>query len=361
MIPLFRMSANKRDVDYVSAVINRGESWAEGQEIEEFERGLCLYQNVKGALACNSGTSALHMALLACGVKHFHEVIVPSFTFIATANAVKMAGAVPAFADIEPETMGLDPVDVARRITPKTRAIIVVHYGGCPAAGIHELTKLARKNNLALIEDCAEAMGAMVGNIPVGKFGDCSALSFCQNKIISTGEGGAVITDNKFTYDQVKLLRSHGRDDGGAFVSLGYNFRMPSMNAALGISQLERIEELIKARQQIAIWYADGLIDSVTLPVIPTNYRHVYQLYTIRISGGKRDRVMSHLISKGIGCKVYFNPVHLTRHYTRDKWIPDSLPVTEQVSKEVLSLPMYPGLIEAEVQEVCKAVKEALN
>ena len=364
MIPLFKMSHNQQDAEYVANVINRGSQWAEGNEIDTFEARICEYMGIPGALVCNSGTSALHMALLSCGVKHFHEVIVPSFTFIATANAVKFLGATPVFADIEPETMGLDPADVERKITPKTKAIIAVHYAGHPCK-IMALQMLAQKHNLMLIEDCAEAMGAKVNNIFVGHFGDCAVLSFCQNKIISTGEGGALITGNKYIYDQAKLLRSHGRAEGNSFdgtagdyVSIGYNFRMSSMQAALGISQLERIEDLICGRIKAAMFYGETLKNDVDVPYPHAPSNHVFQLYTIRTPN--RDAVMAHLASRGIASKVYFHPVHLTSFYKRDRWKPISLPVTEQISKEVLSLPMYPSLLESEVEEICACVKEAL-
>lgn len=357
------------DIESVTNVIKRGSNWAEGPEIDDFEKELIKYHGLHGALTCNSGTSALHMALIACGVKHFHEVIVPSFTFISTVNAVKFIGAEPVFADIEPETMGLDPADVEKKITTKTRAIIAVHYAGHPCK-IQDLRRIAIRRNLMLIEDCAEAQGAKVNNQLVGTFGDCAILSFCQNKVISTGEGGAIITDNKYIYDQIKLLRSHGRSEGtsfdqsaGDYITLGYNFRISSIQAALGISQLSRIEEFISKRQHVAEWYCKRLnkIQGVVLPLEYSNTRSVYQLYTIRVPANKRDQIMKRLSDKDIASKVYFNPVHLTSFYKRQKWNPVTLPVTEQVSKEVLSLPIYPDLTEVEVDQVCKTIKEALN
>jgi dTDP-4-amino-4,6-dideoxygalactose transaminase len=204
----------------------------------------------------------------------------------------------------------------------------------------------------------------------VGTFGHCAAMSFCQNKIISTGEGGALITDNKFIYDQAKLLRSHGRSEGNSFdgtagdyVALGYNFRMSSITAALGLSQMEHISKVIQIREMAAWWYTERLKGTAGL-ILPGiqyhNSRHVYQLYTIRIADGKRDMVMNHLKEKGIGCKVYFNPVHLTSFYKRDTWSPISLPITEAISKTVLSLPMYPSITESEIDYVCKSIKEVM-
>jgi dTDP-4-amino-4,6-dideoxygalactose transaminase len=201
-------------------------------------------------------------------------------------------------------------------------------------------------------------MGTTFNGNKVGTFGDCAILSFCQNKIISTGEGGAFLTDNKYLYDQAKLTRSHGRQGdyfNADYVTLGYNFRMPSMNAALGISQLERIDTLIEKRRQVAQRYAQYLPLDV---VLKATEGHVFQLYTIR--SNKRDLIMKHLQEKDIGCKVYFTPIHWSTYYKRDKWNLESLPVTERISKEVLSLPMYPDLSQEEVKEVCDAIKEVL-
>ena len=348
MIPLYKSFSDESDIKAVTDVIKGGMDWAEGPHGELFEERLCKYLSIQGALVCNSGTSALHMALFACGVKHFHEVIVPSFTFIATANAVRFIGATPVFADIEEESYGLDPVDVERKITDKTAAIIVVHYGGQICKGIMDIRAIAQKHNLKLIEDGCESLGALYDRMPVSRFGDCAVLSFCANKIISTGEGGAFCTDSKYLYDRARLMRSHGRD-GDRYISLGYNFRMPDMNAALGVSQLEKIDDIIEKRREIAGWYKAGL----NLPELPDS---VFQLLTVRLKN--RDQVMRHLQDNGIGCKVYFEPVHLTDYYRRDQWKTVKLPITERVSSEVLSLPIYPGLTKQEVEMVCQKVRE---
>ncbi len=356
------MDTNEADVIAASTVLRRDNHWAEGPEIELFEKSLCQYLGVPGVLACNSGTSALHMAMLACGIRPFNDVIVPSFTFVATANCVKFVGARPVFADIEEETLGLDPVDVEKRITSNTKAIIAVHYGGC-LCKIVDLRRLAKKHSLYLIEDAAEALGATVNGLQAGKFGDAAILSFCQNKIITTGEGGAFVTETKYLYDKAILARSHGRDGSymdADYVSLGYNFRMPSVNAAIGESQLRRIDKIIESRRRVAAWYKEKLPE-VQHPNVPLGHTHVYQLYTVRIPNGKRDAVQRHLKNRGVSSKVYFNPVHLTAYYKGKQWQADSLPVTERIAGEVLSVPIYPQMIEAEVDYVCAAVKEALQ
>ena len=241
-LPLFKIYTDEADLQAVTEVLRRGTYWAEGPEVVEFERGLRDYQEKKYAVAFNSGTSALHAALLAYGIKGGDEVIVPSFTFIATANAPLFVKAKPIFADIEEQTLGLDPEDVEAKITPKTKAIIPVHYAGCPCK-IRELREIADDHHLLLIEDAAESFGASIGDKKAGSYGEGGVLSFCQNKVVPTGEGGALVTDSRDIYEKAKLIRSHGRQENSAYfssienldyITLGYNFRMPSMIAALG-------------------------------------------------------------------------------------------------------------------------------
>ena len=369
-IDLYRTYSDEKDIQAVNDVIRSGTGWADGPKVKDFEHKLIEYLGRPGVLVCNSGTSALHLAMISCGIKHFHEVIVPSFTFVATANCVRFVGAKPIFADIETQTYGLDPEDVEKRITTKTAAIIAVHYGGSPCR-IRDLRMIARKNRIMLIEDAAEALGAMSGGIPVGSFGACGIFSFCANKIISTGEGGALVTDNKGIYNRALLTRSHGREAGGIaspdiehYPVLGYNWRMSDIQATLGISQLAKIESLIKMRQRIAEQYCSELLTSgIILPKYAPEDKHAYQLFTIRILKTKKGRgfIHRHLLESGIMCKVYFQPIHLNEYYRRWVWEPQRLPVTESISSEVLSLPIYPGLTEDEVSKVCQKVKEALR
>ena len=204
-IPLFKIYWDDQDVGEVASVIKKGMYWAIGPEIRKFENKICEYVGVKHAFAVNSGTSALHAALAAHNIGEGDEVIVPSFTFIATANSSLFVGAKPVFAEIEEETYGLDPQDVERRITFKTKAIIPIHYGGL-SCHIEELKRVAQKHNLILIEDSAESLGAMINGKKVGTFGDSAILSFCANKVITTGEGGMILTDSTDTYEKVKLI-----------------------------------------------------------------------------------------------------------------------------------------------------------
>jgi len=364
-LPLFKTYWDEEDLKNVTKVIKRGSYWATGPEIKEFEKKIAEYVGAKYAITFNSGTSALHALLLAYDLKQGDEVIVPSFTFIATANAPLFVGAKPVFAEIEDRTYGLDPEDVKKRITPKTKAIIPIHYGGCPCL-IRELKEIAEDRNLLLIEDAAESLGAKINDKKVGTFGDSAMFSFCQNKVISTGEGGAITTDSKEIYEKLKLIRSHGRletqdyfSSTGSmdYVTQGYNFRMPTMNAALGLSQLKKIDKVIKMRRDKAEYMTKKLsrIKEITLPTAPPDYFHVYQMYTIRINDTNqiRDKLIQYLAEKGIMSKVYFDPIHLT-HFYRNKFgfKKDDLPITEKISKQVLSLPLYPTLTEKEIDYI---------
>ncbi|KQC08834.1 MAG: aminotransferase DegT [Candidatus Cloacimonas sp. SDB] len=364
-IPLFKILWDNNDIESVNNVISSGMSWAEGADIKEFEIRLSEYIGTKYCLVFNNGTSALHAALLAHDISKGDEVIVPSFTFISTANASVFVGARPVFADIEEKTLGLDPQDVANKITPKTKAIIPVHYGGCPC-NVKELRKIADENGLLLIEDAAEAFGAEVRGQKVGTIGDSAMFSFCQNKIITTGEGGAIVTDSKELFEKMKLIRSHGRNDNSAYfnstknpdyVSLGYNYRMSTILAALGISQMRKIEQILQKRIACADYYSKKLKNenlNLVTPSIPHGYAHVYQLYSIRVQ--KRDELMRYLAEKGIMSKVYFNPVHFTHFYRNVLHYNDYLPVTERMAKEILSLPIYPGLTENELDYVIEQI-----
>lgn len=354
-IPLFQIDWDETEIKNAVDSITRGGYWANGPFIDQFEDLLAAYFNVDHAVVFNSGTSALISSLDAAGVGPGDEVIVPSFTFIATANAVKAVGATPVFADIEPVYYGLDPNAVRDAITDETAAILPVHYAGHPCR-IDELGKIAAAHDLHLIEDAAEAQGARMGGEPVGTVGDAGVLSFCQNKIITTGEGGAVVTDDDDIANHLRLRRSHGRASGdyfdsaetGEYVGMGYNFRMPDIAAALGVAQMERIEDIIERRRAIATDLTDRIVDieGVHPPVEAENAYHVYQLYTVAFDETiDRDAVIEELAARDIASKVYFEPVHLSRFY-RDEhgYEPGSLPTTEQMSERVLSLPMHANL-----------------
>jgi len=369
-IPLFMMNWTDDDIVAVNKVIKRGTFWAEGPEIKEFENKLAKYSGRKFALTFNSGTSGLHALLLSYEVEGM-EVIVPSFTFISTANSILLAGGKPVFADIEEDTFGLSYGEVKKQITDHTKAVILVHYGGCPARDTLRIRDLCKENKILLIEDSAESMGAMINKEKAGTFGDSALLSFCQNKIITCGEGGAIITDDEEIYDKLKLIRSHGRVDDDYFSSslnpdykiIGYNLRMSSMTAALGLSQLKRIDKLITIRQGIAggLSVALGSIDGITVPIVPNGFSHVFQLYTIRMKDKKtRDKLNDYLTEIGIMSKIYFSPIHTKSHYK--KIVGElEMPMTEKVSNEVLSIPIYVDIKKDELELIISNIKKCLG
>jgi len=373
-IPLFKIFWDKKDVESVTEVIKSGANWAIGPKIEEFEKAVSAYVGTKYALAFNSGTSALHALMIAYGFGPGDEIIVPAFSFIATANSPVFVGAKPVFAEIEDVTFGLDPKDIEKKITKKTKAIMPMHYGGS-ACQIGEIKKIADKNNLILIEDAAESLGTKVGKKMVGTFGDSAMFSFCGPKVITTGEGGVIVTNNKEVYEKMKMVRSHGRletenyfttSDYMDYVELGYNFRMSSITAALGISQLGKIDKVIKMRRENASYLTNKLsgMKEITTPNARKGGFVSYQMYTIKLRDGKktRDMLKDYLNKAGISAKVYFEPIHLSKFY-RDKFgfKKGDLFVTENISGEVLTLPMYPSLTKKEMDYIVKNIKTFFN
>jgi len=371
LIPLFRIDCSAVDVHAAVSVLERGVEWAGGREVEQLEQRIAAYVGVRHCVVMNSGTSALHVALLAHGVRPGDEVIVPSFAFIATANCVLMAGATPVFAEVEEERLGLDPQDVEGRVTSKTRAIVCVHYGGL-ACRIADLKTIAARHGLILIEDAAEALGTEAAGRRSGSFGHSAILSFCQNKVVSTGEGGALLTDLDDVAARARLLRSHGRADdaayftsahSGDYVALGYNFRLSNILAALAESQMHRLEDIIERRRSAADRYRSllGGLHGVLLPNEGAEDRHVYQLFTIRLSDGPQARngLQKLLASQGVASKVYFSPIHLTSFYRSQCGCRHGdLPFTERLGDEVLSLPIWPGMSWRDVSRVCELVRQ---
>ncbi|MBN2336456.1 DegT/DnrJ/EryC1/StrS family aminotransferase [Candidatus Bathyarchaeota archaeon] len=364
-IPLYSIFSDEEDVEAVASVIRRKSYWTGGKEVQEFEEVVADYLGRRHAVSFNSGTSALHASILALGIASGDEVIVPSFTFISTAMAPLFIGARPVFADIEPESYGLDVEDVARRTTSKTKAVIPIHYGGTPCR-IRELREYADDSGLILIEDAAETIGAKTNGRKVGSFGDVTILSFTGNKLVTSGEGGMVATDDTETYRRLKAVCSHGvmdREAGSEYV--GYNWRMSTLTAALGRSQFRKIDAVADMRRKNAGIYGKMLdeIDEVTAPQLNSVDYKTFQMYTVQVDAGEalRDDLKTHLDSIGVSCKVYFPPIHrdpIFRQYTEPSL---ELPNTERVSGMVLTLPMYPELGYEEIRYVCENIKEYLD
>lgn len=335
-IPLYKIHWDEEDIDAVSQVIRRGSWWTKGKEADEFAGKIAQTVDREYAVPVNSGTSALNASMEALGIGAGDEVIVPSFTFIATALAPSFVGAKPVFADIERERLGLDPEDVKERITDKTAAIIPIHYGGLPCH-IKELTEIAEDNDLFLVEDAAEALGAYTDDDKMGSFGVVSITSFTGSKIITMGEGGMVMTNSKFLRNRLESIREK------------YSWRMPTILAALGLSQLRKLPLVIEKRRNNARIYSETLekIDGVSLLREPSGCFNVYQFYTMMVDED-RDEFQRYLTEQGVSTNIYFHPLHKS---------PLSLPVTEEFSRRVLTIPVYPTMTDAERNFILRSLR----
>lgn len=355
-IPFVVPLIGEEEIKAVSDVVRSG--WlTQGEKVAEFERAFAKYVGCKEAIAVANGTVALHMMLIAAGVQAGDEVIVPSFTFVSTANAVLFQRAKPVFADIDPNTFNISPEDIERKITRKTKAIIPVDYGG-QVADMDSIVDIGRKHNLKVIEDAAEAHGARYKQTHAGNLGDMAMFSFTPIKNMTTGEGGMITTNNTAYAERLRMLRNHGMDAPYHHVMLGYNYRMTEMQAALGIVQLARLDGALERRNKIANLYDSELkkISSITIPhVADYTTRHGYYLYTIKCK--QRDKVLQKLIESGIEAKIYFPPVHLQPYYRTLGFKEGLLPETERVATEVISLPLRPTLSDEDTHYIVDTIK----
>jgi perosamine synthetase len=337
----------------VAAVIASGRL-VQGEQVAAFEAEFSELVDGRPCVAVNSGTSALHLALLAAGISRGDEVIVPSFTFAATANAAAMTGATPVFADIDPSTYCLSARSVEALITPRTRAIVPVHLYGHPA-DMAALNSVAEAHNLLVLEDACQAHAAAIGATPVGALGDVAAFSFYATKNMTTGEGGMVVCSDQQTARTVRLLRNQGMELKYQNEIAGLNNRMTDLAAAIGRVQLRRLSGWNVERQQVAKAYDGGLI-GVQTPHVALDATHVYHQYTIRTPN--RDAVLTGLDKQGIDAAIYYPvPTHRLPAYARD----GSLPETDKAADEVLSLPIRPGLTSTEVDRVISAVNRLVR
>lgn len=324
---------------------------AQGPEVAAFEQEFSEVVDGRECVAVNSGTSALHMAFVAAGIGVGDEVIVPSFSFAATANSVALAGATPVFADIEGDQFNLDPAAAEAAITPRTRAIMPVHLYGHPA-NMTAFTELAERHDLLLFEDAAQAHAASLDGTAVGAFGIAGSFSFYPTKNMMSGEGGMVSTGSPELARMVRLLRNQGMEKRYANEVVGFNTRMTDVHAAIGRVQLQRLAGWTEARQAHAAFF-DAHLEGVVVPPIAPGAVHVYHQYTIRVEGQDRDAFVAALADRGVGAGVYYpTPIHKLPSFQQEL----DLPVTDRVSTEVVSLPVYPSLTEEEREQVVEAV-----
>jgi len=345
-----------------------------GPKAKEFEKLFTTYTGAKYSVSVSSCTAALHLAMRALNIGPKEEVIVPVLTFAATANAPLFVGAKPVFTDIDEKNFNISPKQIEERITKKTKAVIVVHYGGQPC-DMKEIMEIAEDHNIEVVEDCAHALGALYQGKNVGTFGAVGCFSFYPTKIITTIEGGMATTHDKNFADRLQLLREHGmtktayaRENNASWyydvVDLGYNYRMNEVQAALGISQLKRIDEINEKRKEAARYYTQKLngIEGIVVPNEEEDRTHLYHLYAIRVLREKfgidRNELFKRLSSKGIAPSVHFTPLHLLTFYKEAGYGRQSFPVAERVSKEIMSLPLFPTISRAQIDFVAKEIAE---
>lgn len=362
-IPVANPSFLGNEKKYVADCMESGWISSAGKYVELFETSFAEFCGVKHAVACCNGTVALHLALVALSVGSGDEVIVPTLTFVATPNAVTYCGARPVFVDSEPETWNLDPEQVEAKITSRTKGIIAVHLYGHPAR-IIKLKEIARRHNLFLLEDAAEAHGAMCDGKSVGSFGNVAAFSFYANKIIATGEGGMVITDDDKLAERLRLFRGQGVDPNRRYWHpvIGYNYRMMNLPAAIGLAQLEKIEQQLTLRSCIASSYRERLreMPGIELQEEQTWARHVYWMFSVVFNQEiwqNRDAIIETLGKRGIETRPVFYPAHSLPPYENSAR-GETFPVAENLSGNGISLPTWAGLTDDQIDDVCCALQQ---
>ena len=358
--PVAEPQFGESELRYVSECVLTGWVSSAGKFVSRFEEQFSEFCGSKFAVSSSSGTSALHLSLLALGIGPGDEIIVPSFTFIATANAVTYTGANPVFVDSEPNTWNIDPVEIEKAITTKTKAIIPVHLYGHPA-NMDPILDIAQKYHLSVIEDAAEAHGALFKGKKVGSLGDMGIFSFYGNKIITTGEGGMIVTDNEELAEKMRILRDHGMDPKRRYWHsvLGYNYRMTNIQAALGVAQMQRIDKIVEQKRRNAVLFAKGLqnIPGITLPPEATWAKNVYWLYSILVDeeefGISSKELRKQLEERGIETRPLFPGVHTQPIYNTGQ----ILPVCENLSRFGLSLPSSVNLNGVEIEKITNEIR----
>ena len=374
-IPFFVPSIGEEEIQSVVETLRSG--WlTTGPKVKQFEEAFAGRIGSRHAIAVNSATSALHLALEAIGVSRGDEVLVPTMTFASTAEVVVHLGAKPVLVDCRPDTFNIDPDDVERKITRRTKAVVPVHYGGQPC-DMQRILEIARNHNLRVIEDAAHALPAVYGDQVVGAIGDITCFSFYANKTITTGEGGMITTNDDGLAQRMRLMSLHGisKDawkrfsaEGSWYYEItapGYKFNMTDIAASLGIHQLARCDRFWQARQRCARRYEEGLSDvfGVRVPIVELNVQHAWHLYVIQLDLEQleidRNNFIRDLNNAGVGTSVHYTPLHMHPYYRQVfDYRPDDLPVAQFVSERIISLPIYPKLTDLEIEHIIGTVRQ---
>ncbi|MEK9182967.1 MAG: DegT/DnrJ/EryC1/StrS family aminotransferase [Patescibacteria group bacterium] len=358
----------KEDINVVMAVLKSGQL-SLGPKHLEFEKLFAKTIGTKYAIAVNSGTAGLHLAMLAAGIGPGDEVITSPFSFVASANCILYVGAKPVFADVDFQTGNIDPKKIEDRITKKTKAILVVHIFG-QSADMNPILKIAKKHKLKIIEDACESVMAEYKGKKVGTFGRSAVFAFYPNKQMTTGEGGMITTNSERVYKMCKSLANQGRGDNMQWLDhqyLGYNYRLDEMSAALGLTQLKKLDLMISQRRQVAGWYGEFLkkhSDIIVTPKIALGNTHTWFVYVVRFVNNRinRDKVIKILVKKGISSKSYLPSIHLFKFYRKKFGFKlGDYPVSEEISKVSLALPIYVGLKKEEIKYICDKLVNILK
>jgi dTDP-4-amino-4,6-dideoxygalactose transaminase len=358
-IPINIPLVGKEEISAVTSILKNGALTSAanlgGKHVQNFEKSAASFVNSKYAIAVNSGTAALQAALYALDIKNGDEVLVPSFTFVATANAVVSTGAKPVFVDILKENFTIDPNDLEKKITKKTRAIIPVHLYGNVAL-IERLSEISKKYNIPIVEDSAQSLGSTYKRKHTGTFFEMGCYSMYPAKVMTAGEGGFVVTDNKNLRDKLLMIRNHGMVHGYDTRIFGLNLRLPEINAAIANVQMKKLPKFLKSRKNNANLLSKLISDlKVELPIERKNENVNWYLYTI--SSTKRNKLLKKLNEKGIGAAAYYpTPIHKTPFYK----LKIKLPVTDWASTHVLSLPIHPGVTQKNIEFIAKTMHEIL-
>jgi len=362
MIPINAPQLGEEEIEAVVKVLKSGiitHGLGAGPMVTKFENAFAKFVKAKHAIAVNTGTAALHLAIVGAGIKRGDEVILPSFTFVATAEVVAMAGATPIFVDIDPQTYNISLKEVEKAITKRTKAIMPVDLYGLPV-DMQPIRQIADKHEMVVIEDSAQAHGASYEGKPIGAFADAACWSFYASKNMTTGEGGMITINDNELARKMRFMRSHGEKEKYKSLMLGHNYHMPEIQAAIGCVQLEKLPKFsAKRRQNVKRLTAElGKAKSLQLPKEPKGCKHSWYLYTIRLKGAerkKRDETVKALRQKGIGAEVYYTtPIHLMPYYR--KFGRYRLPETEKAAKQVFSLPVHPGVTAEQIDFIGESV-----